>query len=57
MSYIKIKDMCMPGNCASCPLLILSAWGNRSCFVTEENIQDWRLDERSANCPLEESED
>lgn len=54
---VKVKDMWMPGNCASCPLLILDSYGYRRCFVTDDTIRDYMLDDKPGNCPLEECED
>ena len=58
MSYLKVKDMCMPEHCINCPLLMLSSYGSHFCFVTESSLSEYEVAyEKPDDCPLEESED
>lgn len=54
---VKIKGMDIPGDCASCPLLVLDTWGYRRCFALDQSVRAYDMDERQANCPIEEVED
>ena len=54
---VKIKGMDIPGDCASCPLLVLDTYGYRKCFPLDQTVPSYDLDERRGNCPIEEVED
>lgn len=57
MSVI-IKGMCLPENCLSCPLCILTEYGDRVCYASAD-VRIRKYDgtyERGDNCPMEETE-
>ena len=54
---VKIKDMCVPDSCYDCPLCICIHHYGRHCYITDEPISEWGIDERSEICPMEEVND
>lgn len=53
---IKIKCMRLPESCLRCPLSIINHYGERECFVTEEDVSVF-VYERPEECPMEETDE
>ena len=55
---VKIKGMHLPENCLSCPLCMLSEYGDRFCYASA-NVSIRKYDgtyERNEDCPMEEED-
>lgn len=55
---VKIKGMSLPENCLSCPLCMLSEYGDRFCYASA-NVSIRKYDgtyERNEDCPMEEED-
>ena len=53
---VRIRGMRIPENCVSCPLALLNNYGERVCYVTEEDVTEMFYD-RHDKCQIEEVDD
>lgn len=54
MNAIKIEGMNMPKSCIECPLMMLMGFGERYCFVTDQQAEIDPFYGRPDHCPMEE---